>query len=540
MKIINILVFCLFVFSFVIAETKLTDTQKQVLKQQEDILREVEKKIKGEITSEEVKGLLQKLRLAAIDLEKNRFPEGNTQVAELKSQLESARDKIVKVSDKLAKANKANKEKTIEDDNKKKAEVESLKPPTENKSSPEKNKTPLEEDAETRTNKNKQVVAQLFEALVSLEEAVVDLKEQEPKLRYFPYPFVPGLGFQKNIDQIINFLNKENCPASESQMTEVLERVEKVKTTLVELEVKLKPKAEAYDKVANIANYPSYSNDTTTIDRLRHIYTSCHSLYTRSKEANEILDNHSKNEEFLKTFEKTYELIISLETEHGKGLKKLLISTQKAMQNFPEIKKVWAEKIPADIDEKLKKVKECVALTRKENRFVHSIGHYMISAQETLGLLEKIKSEKDQIVISYKEKFKKLKDEITDLEAQILEKTRLPIELYAGNDKENLRNFIRDTWKKHRPNDEILTIIIENANWEIEKIFDGPVRYDVPRQNGWVVIKNDEKTALICAAKTYKRISSNGHLYFKVDMETKYIPTKILLSNMVNETGPAK
>jgi hypothetical protein len=546
----GLIVILMFSLLIVRAETKLTYPQRQAVERQISNLKEVEKKMQAGASADEAKGLLLKLDNVIADLERNKCPDDNEQVANVKSRVKTARDALGKTVSNVGEKPKVAEppvEKSDIEQPKEEAKSAGEMPPKEtpSKEMPSKETQPAANDIKL-TYQQRQAVDRQLGNLVELEAGVKEIEDQEPKIKYYPKPIEAGLGFSGKMESIINDLKKSGCPEGNSKVADIYQRIEKAKKTLGELEVKLKPKFELYDKYTNIANYPNYEKDLAQLKRLFTKYNNSERFYTNIERAKDLITGYIADAEFFNALGKTYAPIINFKTINGLNLQDSMKHAYKQITIFYEAKKAYAEVMPGEIDGHLKGASDMANQAFKDKKpafFGGGVQQLMDKAQASIELFEVIKGEKEAIVLTYKEKYKKLKEEIAtmekSMEEEILASTQMPVEIYAGSDKEDLRSRIKAAWKKEYPNDEILKIVMHNENWSRNNKWTynsaGSEWYqtDMSVITGLVIIKIDNKIAMQYPAFINKDHLSGDKITMGVGTKgSAYVSRKILVANV--------
>jgi hypothetical protein len=551
----KLLVLCLLlsVSTLAWAEIKLTYQQRQAVERQSSTLRDVEKKVKDGFAPNEAKGLLIKLDNIIADLVNNKCPEDNTQVKTLKEAVAAARKTIgeapvaetVKPEDKKP-VEKAPEEKKVAEEKKEvKEEVKEEK-----KAIPPPAKTPPAEPEKKNsdvklTYQTKQAVDRQTSNLIEIENILKDLVEKEAGMTYCTRKIEPGLGLNSKIEGIFKDLEKSGCPKEHKLVVDIYNRVEIAKTTIADLEKKLQPKWELYDKLTNIKNYPSYQDDLDQLKRLHDKYNNSTGSFSDPKRGKELVTTYTDDANYFNTLSKKYVAIINAKTFEGENLVTRMKNIMEKMNMFLDAKKAYGEKLPAEIDGGINKAlvmgKQAV-VDKKPMFFTGGVKQLMDEALKDVEMLEIIKGKEDAGAIKGREFYSKSKAELDamaqTMEEEIIASTESPVELYSGSDKSTLKKMLGDKWKAKYPKEEVLAIVFSVENWKRD------TSWAYNNSNEWkkydnsyipvrVICKTTETIASIYVAYINKDHMNGDEI--KIGLETKsggYVVEKMLIKNL--------
>lgn len=544
----SIILLCFLTFySTIWAETKLSYPQRQAVDRQSGTMREVEKKIKDGFAPNEAPGLIQKLDNILADLNKNNCPDDNAQVKALKDSVANARKAIgevapaepKKIEDKKTEEKVAEDKKVVED----KKEEKVNNPPA--KTTPAEGETQKTNSDVKLSYQHKQAVDRQNSNLIELEAKVKELADKEPEIKYYPAKIEPGLGFNTKIESIIKDLEKSGCPKEHKLVADIFNRLEAVKVTIADLEKKLQPKWELYDKYTNIANYPTYQADLDQLKRLHDKYNNSTGSFSNPKRGKELVLSYPDDANYFNALPKKYAPLINFKRPEGEVILTRMKNISEKMNMFHDAKKAYGEKLPGDIETGISKAvemaKQAVA-DKKPMFFTGGVKQLMDGALEDVEMLETIKGKEDAGAIKCRELYTKTKAELDgmakSMEEDIIAGTEAPKELYSGSDKNTLKKMMEDKWKAKYPNDQILAIIFSVENWKRD------TTWSYNNSNEWkkydnsylpvrVIVKSSDTIASIYVAYINKDHMSNDEI--KIGLETKtggYVVEKMLIKNL--------
>lgn len=547
---------CLFFIFFlafstaVWAETKLSYQQRQAVERQTITLREVEKKIKDGFATNEAPGLKQKLDNILADLTRNNCPEDNAQVKTLKDSVANARKALgenIVVEQKKAEEIKPAVEKKVEE----KTEIKKEEVKDEKTNNPTENEQPGKAGTENKNTdvklsyQHKQAVDRQASNLNELEAGIKAIADKEPEMKYYPKKIEIGLGFNGKIEGIVRDLEKSGCPKEHKLVADIYSRLEIAKTTIAELEKKLQPKWELWDKLTNIKNYPAYQADLDQLKRLHDKYNNSTNSFSNAKRGKELVLSYADDANYFNSLSKTYIAIINAKTLEGEVIFTRMKNIMEKMKMFHEAKKAYGEKLPADIDTGVNKAlamgKQAV-VDKKPMFFTGGVKQIMDGVLEDVEMLETIKGKEDPGAIKGREFYTKSKAELEEMaktmEEEIIAGTEAPKEIYSGSDKGTLKKMLEGKWKAKYPKDEILAILFSVENWKRD------TSWSYNNSNEWkkydnsyipvrVVVKTSDTIASIFVAYINKDHMNGDEI--KIGLETKsggYVVEKMLIKNL--------
>jgi len=532
----------LILFSAVWAESKLSYPQRQAVERQSANMREVEKKIKAGFAPQEVAGLNQKLDNILADLTKNNCPDDNSQVIALKDFVTNAR----KILGEVATAETKKEESKTSEDKKEGVEKKDDKAET----LPVK-KTPETVEPEKNINEakltyqHKQAVDRQTSNLNELEAKLKELADKEPEIKYYPVKVEPGLGFLGKIEAITRDLEKSGCPKDHKVVAAIFTRLEDAKAKISDLEKKLQPKWELYDKFTNIANYPTYQADLDQLKRLHDKYNNSTDSFSNSKRGKELVLSYPDDASYFNTLPKKYAPLINFKRPEGEVILTRMKNISEKMKMFHEAKTAYGEKLPADIETGIHKAiamaKQAVA-DKRPMFFTGGVKQLMDGALEDVEMLETIKGKEDAGAVKSREFYTKTQVELDamakTMEEEIIAGTQAPVEVYGGSDKNTLKKMMESKWKAKYPNDEILAIIFSVENWKRDTTWSYNnsnewKKYDKSYLPVRVVVKTSDSIASVYVAYINKDHMSNDEI--KIGLETKtggYVVEKMLIKNL--------
>jgi hypothetical protein len=357
-----------------------------------------------------------------------------------------------------------------------------------------------------------------------------------------------GLGILEDLKKLEDDFNKANFPADNK-------KVKNFKTWLVSLK-KNTPKleqlyTEAYNEAAkkeaanptikSVNDIPDYKQDVERLKAMYKNYKNPASVFRNPEKAKILVPKFQNEYAFFNNLPEKYEALLKI--NKAGSIPTWIRTNQKYLEKFEKYQSDYAAQLPqkltAMIDGALKMAEKAKA-DNKPAFFKGGVKQQVNSADALLSIYVVIKGENDPAVLELDKKFTTVKKKINDIEIamaeELLGSVRAPEDMYSGSDKNKLKKMIEQEWKKLYPNDKILAVRLNSADWKRTTDWkwnnSGWYKVDTSVLPARVILKTDNNIATIYPAFINKDHLKNNRL--NVGAHTKksgYVIQNMLLKN---------
>lgn len=410
----------------------------------------------------------------------------------------------------------------------------------------------------------RQAVQRQESNVVKAEKQLEVLKKQA-EWKAYPNKVQPGLGVTQLLDSIESDLSKNGAPPEHSKVKPMLDRVKAIREALPALEATLTEKHAKWNELADIKNYPHFDKD---LERIKGLYERYKAGADAAKRAGpsrsrsrgdmvmavqpmqgidafvEASTNYTEDADYFNGVVQRYQVLMKVNAGAKSRIMAQAKPAAKYMNEFHGAREKAVSFFPENVRLNLKAASSMAAKASADKNpmfFKGGVAQAMGFASTSLETLRTVKGPEDAEVQALDKEFAAAKAEVdkveSELAAQILADARVPKDLYAGGDRDDLLGRVRKAWMEKYPDDEILLIVIPKAEWERHTAWkSNAVEWyyvDHSELLANIVIKQDDVVAEVFPAYFNKDHRKNDLLTCGVHTKFGgYSSRKVLLANM--------
>jgi hypothetical protein len=241
-----------------------------------------------------------------------------------------------------------------------------------------------------------------------------------------------------------------------------------------------------------------------------------------------IVREHAGDVVIMKNIVGRYKSEIESKSDLGKSIQSAAKGATVGISAFTDGAQDFAKTFQERFRDLIQRAKSDAASAESEKTpgYYDSALRQLATAEWMLTILVAFNGEKDPTAIMLGEQLAKLTEEYKTSHAKLVRETqrtaKAPEERYQGTDLEVLRRDVTAAWKKKYPNDKLLAVVFDQAEWKINRLsrWNSATKswdhVDKSALELTVIVERDSNSALLHAAFVNKD-NPTGNISYGID-----------------------